>query len=301
MDLLLLLMAVIWGSNFSVIKAALEVMPARAFNAARLLIASILFLAALGVARRARGPSVFYTPAPLDGPDRLALVGLGVVGHFLYQLLFVGGLERTSVTNSSLILAVTPAAVALVAAARGEERVTRRQWAGVALSIAGVYVIAASGAPGGRASLAGDLLTIGAVACWTIYTIWGGALMLRHSPLGVTGLSMAIGTALYVPAAWDDLRRVDWARLGPWTWAALAYSAVFALCVAYMIWYVAVQRLGSTRTAIYSNLVPIVALAVAVLWRGEPLGAAKIAGAALVLFGVGLARVPRAAECPPEE
>jgi drug/metabolite transporter (DMT)-like permease len=71
---------------------------------------------------------------------------------------------------------------------------------------------------------------------------------------------------------------------------SLVYSAIFAIVVSYMIWYTAVQKIGGTRTSVYSNLVPIVALAVAVLWRGEPLGPPKLLGAALVLAGVAITR-----------
>jgi drug/metabolite transporter (DMT)-like permease len=87
------------------------------------------------------------------------------------------------------------------------------------------------------------------------------------------------------------LRRVTWSEVDPITWATIAYSAVFALCVAYTIWYAAVREIGSARTSIYSNLVPLVAMATAIVFLGEPVGLRKIAGAAAVLAGVALTRV----------
>jgi drug/metabolite transporter (DMT)-like permease len=54
-----------------------------------------------------------------------------------------------------------------------------------------------------------------------------------------------------------------------------------------------VREIGSSRTAVYSNLVPIVAMLTAVVFLGEPLGARTIAGAAAVLSGVALTRVGR--------
>jgi drug/metabolite transporter (DMT)-like permease len=115
--------------------------------------------------------------------------------------------------------------------------------------------------------------------------------MRRHSPLAVTGLSMAIGTAIYLPIAWPALSRVQWSSVSIYTWFALLYSALFALCVAYTIWYSAVRELGSARTAVYSNLIPIVAMATAVIWLGEPLSPSKLAGAAAVIAGVALTRL----------
>lgn len=64
-----------------------------------------------------------------------------------------------------------------------------------------------------------------------------------------------------------------------------------ALVVAYMIWYAAVQRIGSARTSVYSNTIPIFALLVAAVWLGEPLGVGKLIGAALVLAGVAFMRI----------
>ena len=86
------------------------------------------------------------------------------------------------------------------------------------------------------------------------------------------------------------------------TWGALIYSALFALCVAYTIWYTAVRAIGSARTSIYSNLVPIVAMLTAVITLGERMTTAKLLGAAAVLVGVALTRVGKAAPLvPPEE
>ena len=75
------------------------------------------------------------------------------------------------------------------------------------------------------------------------------------------------------------------------TWTKLIYSSLFAICIAYTIWYAAVREIGSARTSVYSNLLPIVAMATAYLWLHEPLDTAKLGGAASVLAGVGLSRM----------
>ena len=63
--------------------------------------------------------SILYTPIPFTQRDWLTLAWLGVIGHFLYQYLFIGGLARTSVANSSLLLAATPIVIALLSAVDG--------------------------------------------------------------------------------------------------------------------------------------------------------------------------------------
>ena len=304
LDALLLLMTIIWGTNYAVIKSAFRQLDPQAFNGLRMAVASAAFLAVLGavqltVGRRGRradadaaGPvaSIFHTPARLTPRDWVVLAGLGLVGHFLYQYLFIAGLAQTSVANSSLILAATPVLISLAAAGLGEERLGRAHWAGAALSVFGIYLVMGEGFSLRGAGLRGDLMMCAAVGCWTVYTLGARRLMRRHSPVAVTGLSMTMGTLLYLPLVWPAMQRAPWGTVGWWTLGLVVYSAVFALCVAYTIWYVAVRQIGSARTAVYSNVIPIVAMMSAVLFLGEPLGVRQVAGAAAVLTGVALTR-----------
>jgi len=310
-------MTLIWGTNYSIVKHAFTEMDPQAFNAARMLIGSIVFLAIIYALqwKWARAPekdgddrgrkaiaSIFHSPAPITRRDWLGLIGLGIVGHFLYQYFFIGGLAATSVANSSLILAATPVVIALMTAALGQERVNALHWLGAALSMGGIYLVVAEGGSDAVGSLRGDLTMFAAVCCWAIYTIGARALMVRHSPVGVTGVSMTIGTVLYVTAVLPHLTRLDWSTVGVGAWVAVVYSALFALCVAYTIWYAAVRAIGSARTAVYSNLVPLVALGTAGSWCiGGSLSALKIAGAAAVLVGVALTRVGRTKLAIPAE
>ena len=129
-----------------------------------------------------------------------------------------------------------------------------------------------------------------AVWCWAVYTLGARPLMKRHSPVGVTGLSMALGALIYVPLMWPRVRATDWSAVSGLTLFLLVYSALFALCIAYTIWYVGVRQIGSARTSVYSNLVPLTAMATAVLFLHEPIGLRKALGAAAVLAGVALTR-----------
>lgn len=317
-DALLLLMTVIWGTNYSIVKHAFREMDPQAFNAVRMVIASSVFLSIIFGLRRVgeakaspddgsgdaeASPyeptpgdsvaSIFHSPAPITRRDWLGLLGLGIVGHFFYQYLFIAGLAQTSVANSSLMLAATPVVIALISAVLGHDRVSPLHWLGAALSLSGIYVVVGHGAQLGGSTLRGDVAMLAAVFCWAIFTIGARPLMTRHSPVGVTGVSMMIGTVIYVSALLPHLRQVNWGTISTTTWVALVYSALFALCVSYTIWYAAVREIGSARTSVYSNLVPLVALATAVLFLGEPLGYTKAAGAAMVLVGVALTRVGR--------
>ena len=81
--------------------------------------------------------------------------------------------------------------------------------------------------------------------------------------------------------------------VSPMTWLLTVASGVLALSVSHIIWYTGVQKLGSARTSVYSNLVPVVAMAIAAIWIGEPLGPTRLAGAGVVVTGLLLTRIDR--------
>lgn len=296
-------MTVIWGTNYALVKTAFRELDPHAFNALRLVLASAVMASASLVVRRRRTAhadastdapgvvaSIFHTPAPVTRADWIRLVWLGVVGHCLYQYLFVGGLAKTSVANGALLVSATPVVITLFSSISGKERIGALHWAGTLLSLFGIYIVVGRGAHLSGVSLQGDLMLMGAVVCWALYTIGARPLMVRHSPVGVTALSMLFGTMIYAPLAAPNLARVPWETVSTLTWLKLVYSSLFAICVAYTIWYAAVRAIGSARTSVYSNLLPIVAMITAYFWLHEPIGASKIAGAAAILAGVALTR-----------
>lgn len=282
LDAALIAMVVIWGTNFSVIKYALREFSPVTFNALRLLLATAVFLGAIAFVKANKNP---FTR---EEWKRIAF--LGIVGHLLYQLAFLAGIARTSVSNSALIFGVTPVMVALLSALAGHERVSPARWIGVALSFTGIYIVVGRNASIRGETFTGDVLVFVGMLCWSIYSVAAQPLLKRHSPLIVTGYSLAIGAALFVIAALPSVRTTNWDAISPTSWTLMALSSLLALAFAYMVWYTAVQRIGSSRTAIYSNLTPIVAIAVAAVWLGEPVTLVQLAGAATILTGLFITR-----------
>jgi drug/metabolite transporter (DMT)-like permease len=104
---------------------------------------------------------------------------------------------------------------------------------------------------------------------------------------------MAVGTVLFVPFSLGDLQATAWSSVRLVSWVCVVFSSLLALNFAYTAWYHGVRHLGSSRTALYSNLVPAAALLVAMLWLGERIEGMRLVGAALVLIGVVITRVPK--------
>ena len=148
MDGLLVLMVIAWGANYSLLKRAFQEVPPVAFNTLRMGFSSAVFLAAIWLARRraerggaAATSSVFYTSHSVTTRDRWDLLWLGLVGHCVYQLCFVGGLARTTASNAALIFGASPVAVAIITEVLGHERVGRLHWLGAVLSTIGIYFV----------------------------------------------------------------------------------------------------------------------------------------------------------------
>lgn len=261
----------------------MEQIPPLGFNALRLIVACVVLVGAAWL-------SGARVPARVEWPR---LVALGLVGHGGYQLCFVLGLARTSVTNSSLILGCLPVAVLLLnTVSRRREAVGGLQWAGVALALLGLYFVVGAGEVT-QDTFFGDLLIIAAVWCWAWYTIGSRRLLLHHTPLQVTACTTLVGAVSGISIGMPSLLTLDWVAVSGWAWVAVGVSGALALSLAYVLWYTGVQRLGSARTAVYSNLVPVVAMTVAAVGLREPIGWVKTVGAGLVLTALLLTRMQR--------
>jgi len=136
----------------------------------------------------------------------------------------------------------------------------------------------------------GDLLVFASTVCWATYSVASVPLLRTHSPLVVTGYSISIGAALYTVVSLPTLLQVDWGAISLLSWSLMTASAVFALAFAYLIWYTSVQRAGSTRTAAWSNVTPVVAMCIAAVWLGEPIAINQVIGSLAIFTGLFITR-----------
>lgn len=274
-------MAVIWGVNFSVVKYGTQVMEPLAYNAVRMSLGCVVLMALAG----------WRTGRELLAADRWRLMTLGVLGHCVYQVLFITGIARTRAGTASLVVAASPAMVALVARSFGHEKLPVRAVAGIALSIGGVFlVLGGSISEDGTGHLAGDLMILAAVVCWAFYTTGLLSLTKRVDAVQVAAWTLLGGVIPLTLIAFPALTRVDWPAVTWLTWGAIAYSGIGAMVVAYLIWYHGVHRIGPTRTSMFGNLQPIVAVLVAWLVLNEVPTLFQGVGAATVVGGLYLSR-----------
>ena len=277
-------MALIWGVNFSWIKIALVDLHPLAFNAIRFALAGATVLL---VFRAVEG---FHWPAR---EDWARVIFLGILGNIIYQGFFIFGIANTLAGNASLILATTPVWTMAFSTLRGHERVRGYVWIGGLGTLVGmVLVVLGSGVGAGLRSstIRGDLLLVGAALTWSLYTVGCRGMIQKYGSLPVTAWTLGIGSIGLVTIGILPLATAPLASVSVLSWAGVIYSGVFGIGIAYVLWYRGVQSLGNARTAVYSNLVPVVALAVAWIWIGEVPGNLQLLGAAVIIGGLSLAR-----------
>ena len=283
-------MVLIWGVNFPIVKSALASFQPLAFNAIRFALASVLVLLVL----LARGEAGL--PARRDLPR---IVALGLLGNVAYQMCFIIGLSRTPAGHAAVVLALTPVCIALLSTLTGAERPGPRTWGGALLSVIGIGLVTGAGLRvSGREALLGNAILLGACITWALYTVGARPIVARYGSLQATAWTLWVGTVGLLAVGAPALRRQAYAELPAAAWAGLLFSAAFAIALAYLIWYRGVERIGNTRTAIFSNLTPVVAMAAAALLLGERPGPAALLGAAMTLTGVMIVRSDPGAAAP---
>jgi drug/metabolite transporter (DMT)-like permease len=281
-DALLLLMALIWGVNFSVVKFGTQVFTPLAFTGLRVGLAAMVLLT-FSAFRKTRRP---------NREEMLALITLGVLGNGLYQIMFVEGIARTRVGNAALIVAATPAFIAITGRIRGSERINRNVAMGIALSLAGVGLVVLGSATraAGEATIVGTMLVFAGTLCWTLFTVMLQPYARKLDPVHLSAFTMLGGTIPMLIATPRALLATDWSAVGMAAWGAIFYASVLSMGLAYIFWYRGLRVLGPTRTAMYGNLQPVIAIGVAWIALSEAPTVWQVIGTATIMSGLFLTR-----------
>ena len=277
---------VVWGVNFPFLKIALAEVGPLAFLVIRyLLMLAIAWGVLLWQHRRSGQP---LTVDPRDYP-RLALAG--VLGYSLYILLSIVGVSETTAFSNALLIALAPLFSALLLTGWRLEQISRVQLLGMLVSFGGVAVFLADKAVGGIGlGTVGDLVSLAAAFFYGAFTVSQKTLVGRYPATVVTAYTLTIGS---IPVLWlgaPALATQDWGRLDLAGVAVIAWSAVFPVYAAWTAWAWATARAGVARTNVFLYLVPLVSGVVSFFLLGESFGPLKLAGAALALSGLFLAR-----------
>ena len=278
-----------WGGMFAVADSAIKRVNPFHLTAIRYIVASFGFLALLWAFEGRRA-------LRLDGRGlELFLYGTAGIGGF--NLLAFGGLEHTTPEHAALIVATSPLLTLLASAALARKAPSKTTFGFVLLALLGLLLVIGHGDPamifeGGING--GDLMVLAGTASFVVYTL-GARRFTDYSSLRYTALS-ATGGTITVLAVTEIATLAGWygapsAGDVAAIWWQLIYVVVIGALAAVLAWNEGVRRLGAPNAALFMNLVPVVAFAVAIV-RGYHPDMAELGGAALTvaaLIGANLA------------
>ena len=276
----LLLTVFFFGTNFVAVKLVVGSVPPLLFAAARFTFAGALLWAILR----------FLEPETrLKKEDFLPVFGLGLVGITATQSVFTIGVSLTTAANTALIYSTAPVWGMLLGFVLSLERPRFSGIAGVGLCLVGVGAVVYGGLDLGGTSLLGDFLILLAAICWGCYTVLSLSLLRRYPPLAVAAYPMLLGGLAAFPLAALDLH-VDFGSLGGWVWFAALYSTLCSSAFGFAAWQRGVSRVGANRVLVYQYLVALTGVSAGIVLLGEGFSLGQLAGAAVILAGVYLAR-----------
>jgi drug/metabolite transporter (DMT)-like permease len=282
----LVLMALFWSGVFPAVNIVLSSMGLITSVFVRFWFAAVILLVMLRL-REHRLPR----PSPRE---TVLVIGLGILGISLYNLLFTAGLALVEASRAALIVPTNPAFTALFAAIFLKERLGSVRAAGIALCVLGALWVLTKGNILTLRHLdlgLGELLLVLCIFMWSAYTLLGRVALSGLPALALTAYVMTAGSLMLAIPAWlehDSFAQATWQ-----SWAALGYLVVFGTVLPFLWFYEGVKALGAARAAQFINLVPPLAVAESVLILGEPMTPALYVGTALVVAGLYLTNRPR--------
>ncbi len=266
---LLASVAALWGATFPVVKGALTDAGPLTFLALRFGLAAACLLPWL----RSRGGAG-------TGAARAALCGVALFGGYAFQ---TWGLQTTTPARSAFITAVSVVLVPLLEPLLGIGQTSRRVWAGALLAFGGLAVLLR---PESRPISFGDVLTLGCALAFAAHILllqWAARVM---PATRLSAVQIVASAALAVPAAGTE----GW-RFAPTPRLAVAILVCSLLATVFAFWAMTVvQRvLSAGLTAVVLAFEPAAAAVVSVAIGQDALGAALVAGGAMVVAGVVMA------------
>ncbi|HUX14526.1 MAG TPA: EamA family transporter [Spirochaetia bacterium] len=269
----------IWGLSFIATKEALRSLHPFAIVFFRFAIASVVF----GVILMRQG---FPRLSPRE---HLKLAVLSVFEPGIYFFCETFGLQLTTASIASLIIAAVPLVVVVFAGFLLKEQVRARNLTAVALSIVGIAVLIFGDARAfvpGAGSITGDLLIVGAVITASLYTVLARDLGRTRSALEITSLQIFYGAVIFAPFFFATLDRTDWKAVRPSAALSVLFLALCATVLAYLFFNFSLTRLSATRASIFINGIPVVTTVAGWLLLGEKLTLLQLAGGLVVLVAV---------------
>jgi len=265
----LLLLALVWGYNWVVLKVALQYSQPFTFAALRSFLGAVVLLALLAILRRPVRPRALGLTLGLGVLQTAGFVGL------LTWALVNGGAGKTAILTYTM-----PFWLLLMAWVVLGERLKSFQWVAVGVALCGLILILSPWNLHGGES---DLLAVGGALCWAASAVIAKILRKRHEVdlLSLTAWQMLLGSLpLIVVAA------LTWS--GPPVWsgsflAALVFNVLFGSALAWILWLYILHALPAGTAGLGTLLTPVIGVVSAWIQLGERPGVTEGVGMAAIV------------------
>lgn len=272
------LATITWATNMALGRWLRDDIGPLTLAAARFLIASLFFVALLQ-----RRPA----EERRLGRDRWLLLGMALSGVAIFAPTLYLGLRFTTAINATLINGLGPLITGLLATLLIREPMSGRQVIGAIVGLAGVIVLISGGSLAFWQAMrgnVGDLIVLGAVALWGLYSVLGRQVMRHRSALSATAFSAFLGLPLLLLAATWEVQTFP-ASLRPELVLAILYIGIAPTVIGFLSWNLGVRRLGSSGAMVFYNTLPLYGALLGHLFLGESIGPAHVLGGALIIGG----------------
>ena len=239
------------------------------------------------VLRASKLITIHITPVKIKGLLLVAI--LQPILYFVFETIGVG---LSSASESGILIALIPVAVAIFAASILKERLSFWQWLSVLASVGGVVLITMPRFQGSSGQFAGILALLGAVLAGALYQIVSRKASGISSPVEVTYMMVWVGALFFnTLGIWkfaraSELLRYFSAFTSANTLFAILYLGILSSVAAFFCMNYALSHLTPSKSAVFINLTPVVSVLAGVLLRGESFAPVQLMGAAVVLLGV---------------
>lgn len=288
--LIVIMAPLIWGTNMVLGRYLADKVPPFTLTTARFTVAAPFLV----------GLVFLYSRRPwrVDRTQFRILAVMSAFGVFAFTPLLYFGLHFTTAINGGVINAVTPVTTVAMAAVLLGEKLTRRQFTGISLSVLGVVWVASRGSLAYLVHMhfnGGDFLILLSTFLWALYSVLAKKLTHTLSPLEVTAYSILMALPFLHGASFVERRFVPMAPLSPELILLFLYMGIFPSLIAYLCWTEGIRALGPNRAIAVYNTIPVFSAVMAIVILGEPLHRAQVVGGLVVMAGAYLGAVnPRA-------
>jgi drug/metabolite transporter (DMT)-like permease len=276
----MLTVVVCWASNIIAGKEALTGFDPLALAQLRVLGSAIIFAVlflATGRMRRLQ----------LSRRDWLLFVALAFNGIALNQLCFIGGMARTNVAHTGLIIALGPVMVLAIAVLIRREVLTAWKFTGMMIAFAGVGILTADKpGQGSGGHWIGDLIMLVGTLVFAIYIILMKEVANQFDALTLNTLIFGLGALMMLPFCAHAVVATDWASLRMKVWGGLAFLVVFGSVISYLLFAYVMTELPASRAAAFNYLQPVIASGLGIWLLSERLTSKVLIGGGFILAGV---------------